>query len=387
MTTEVYPFAPKGLPWLRYDIALPAVFMVFLIFPVSSIWNDSVLSAGAKALGYVIVLVFGASWLVAFAWLDIVPSRRSSVWVRWCAVFFLLLTAGLWQLIQWNAIGLLPFVISFLVYLSPPREAGLLSLVLLGATVGLAVVQGWPSGSIELVIVSTMVLIFASVSVGLTRASISVSEMERNLALISERERMGRDVHDGLGHTLTVTAIKAELAERLIDSDPDRARAELQELRGLLRTALTDVRATVGGLRANTVPTQIEALRISFAGAEIDFEVRGDFSGIPQNVDAPIAWILREACTNVLRHADATRCAVSCDASAVGGVLTIVDDGVGFAFDASGERSGSFGLAAMRERADMAGLRVEIGPADSGGSVDGGERPAGRVGTRVEVAW
>jgi hypothetical protein len=167
MTTEVYPFAPKGLPWLRYDIALPAVFMVFLIFPVSSIWNDSVLSAGAKALGYVIVLVFGVSWLVAFAWLDIVPSRRSSVWVRWCAVFFLLLTAGLWQLIQWNAIGLLPFVISFLVYLSPPREAGLLSLVLLGATVGLAVVQGWPSGSIELLIVSTLVLIFASVSVGL----------------------------------------------------------------------------------------------------------------------------------------------------------------------------------------------------------------------------
>lgn len=378
--------APSRFPWLRYDVLMPMIFMAFLIFPASSVFAAD-LSPGLKVLGIGLIVSFGATWLIAFVWLDLLPHQGSKVKARWCTLLFLAHIVALVPLIGWSGIALLPFVISFQVYIVEPREASIVSFTLLGILVALVAQDGWHPSGVELLTVCIGVFVFSAVSVGLIRSSIRLSGAERNLALISERERMGRDVHDGLGHTLTVTAIKAELAERLIDSDPDRARAELHELRGLLRTALTDVRATVGGLRANTVPTQIEALRISFAGAEIDFEVCGDFSVIPQAVDAPLAWILREACTNVLRHADATRCAVSCDASAAGGVLTIVDDGVGFVFDASGERSGSFGLAAMRERADMAGLRLEIGPAGSGGSVGGGERPAGRVGTRVEVAW
>src|SRR5690606_2890085 len=127
----------------------------------------------------------------------------------------------------------------------------------------------------------------------------------RDLAVISERERVARDVHDGLGHTLTVVAMKAELAERIMDADPERARSELADLRRLTRDALDQVRITVGGLRATDLPNQLAALTLALEGAGLEVEVRGDPAEVDPDLRTALGWVLREAGTNILRHSGA----------------------------------------------------------------------------------
>ena len=94
--------------------------------------------------------------------------------------------------------------------------------------------------------------------------------MSRELALVAERERVARDVHDVLGHSLTVVTVKAELAERLVDLDPERAKAELAEIQTLSRQALAEIRATVGGLRAARLGDELASARTALAGAGIE---------------------------------------------------------------------------------------------------------------------
>ena len=94
--------------------------------------------------------------------------------------------------------------------------------------------------------------------------------MSRELALVAERERVARDVHDVLGHSLTVVTVKAELAERLVDLDPERAKAELAEIQALSRQALAEIRATVGGLRLARLDDELASARTALVGAGIE---------------------------------------------------------------------------------------------------------------------
>jgi len=129
---------------------------------------------------------------------------------------------------------------------------------------------------------------------------------ERELALVSQREALGRDVHDILGHSLTVLTLKAEVARRLIERDPAAASRELDEVITLARGALADVRSTVTRLRSPDLANQVEATRTALSAAQIDVEMVGSAQDIPERQRALLAWALREATTNVVRHARAT---------------------------------------------------------------------------------
>jgi two-component system sensor histidine kinase DesK len=185
--------------------------------------------------------------------------------------------------------------------------------------------------------------------------------MSRELDIVAERERVARDVHDVLGHSLTVVTVKAELAERLVDLDPDRARAELAEIQQLSRQALSEIRATVGGLRAARLDDELEAARSALSGAGI----RADLPAGPEDVDprhrTVLAWVLREAVTNVVRHSEASSCRVELASNA----LRVIDDGRGL-----GDRPAGNGLRGLRERVVGAGgtLRVAT-PSDGRGTV------------------
>src|SRR5699024_7032205 len=175
------------------------------------------------------------------------------------------------------------------------------------------------------IVIASAVTLFVGLIRWISDRQDSEDALRRQLDLAAERERVARDVHDVLGHSLTVVTVKAELAERLLDADPDAARSELAEIRSLTRDALDDVRATVAGLRVVRLADEREAARTALAGAGIEADVPTDPSPIDPRRRIVIAWVLREAVTNVVRHSSATRCDVRLGTSS----LTVTDDGVG----------------------------------------------------------
>lgn len=185
-----------------------------------------------------------------------------------------------------------------------------------------------------------------------------------DIAVATERSRMARDMHDILGHSLTVIAVKAELAGRMLDAAPgnpakDRAAAEIAAVQDLARGALADIRATVAGYRGVNVLAELAVARAALESAGIGAELPGTAEQVPARHRELFGWVLREGVTNVLRHSGAAHCRVLLTASAV----LVEDDGVG---PVPGDHSGN-GLAGIRERAGAAGGTVSIGPSDLGG--------------------
>lgn len=184
----------------------------------------------------------------------------------------------------------------------------------------------------------------ARADAGLRRAH---AEIER-LAAVAERERIARDLHDVLGHTLSLIILKSELASKLADQDPRRAAKEIRDVEQVARTALAEVRETVRGYRA-TLDHEIADARALLDAAGIESEFTVDMSTSDPARDAVLAFVLREGVTNVVRHSDAARCGVRITELAETYRLTIVDDG----HDAR-LREGN-GMRGMRERVVAAG--------------------------------
>src|SRR5690606_26924226 len=165
------------------------------------------------------------------------------------------------------------------------------------------------------------------------------ADLRTQLALSDERNRVARDVHDVLGHSLTAIVLKAELCQKLLDGvDPDDAgsratistcREQLGELRGVGRGALAEIRATVGGLRAADLADEVTVARAVLADAGVDLLVTGDVADVCEQHRPVLVWVVREAVTNVVRHAQASRCHIELGPprSAAPVVLRISDDG------------------------------------------------------------
>lgn len=194
-------------------------------------------------------------------------------------------------------------------------------------------------------------------------------EIER-LATIAERERIARDLHDLLGHTLSVIVLKADLASRLLPADPDRAGQELREVEQTARTALAEVRTAVAGYRAKGLGAELVNAQRALAAAGIDMNATVDLPVLSAEHETVLALALREAVTNVIRHADAHRIIIRARATVDEVELEVTDDGRG----ANGPDGA--GLSGMRERVTVLGGQVDLqaGPAGSA-----------RPGTRVLV--
>ena len=178
-----------------------------------------------------------------------------------------------------------------------------------------------------------------------------------------ERARMARDLHDILGHSLTVIAVKAELADRLVDVSPERARAEIADIQRLSRDALADVRRTVDGVRELSLPAELARARSALQAAEITADLPGSTDHVPSDVRELFAWTMQEGVTNVVRHSAASRCTVTLADDRI----TIEDDGRGMrSADASALRDGH-GLSGLRERAAAEGAHVVVETPPSGG--------------------
>jgi two-component system sensor histidine kinase DesK len=226
----------------------------------------------------------------------------------------------------------------------PIRVAVSLVVVLVAAVLSAGQAADWPSqGGVA---VGTIAGSFAVLGMrGVISRNIALlraQEENTRLVVDNERNRFARDLHDILGHSLTVITVKAELAQRLLDADPARARAELADLERLSRDALTDVRRAVNGYREVSLPGELTRARMALGAAEIEARLPQSTDDVPTELRELFAWTVREGVTNVIRHSGARSCEI---------VLTptsaeVRDDGRGPGTSVHGS-----GLTGLRERA------------------------------------
>jgi two-component system sensor histidine kinase DesK len=188
------------------------------------------------------------------------------------------------------------------------------------------------------------------------------------LAVARERERFARDLHDLLGHTLSVIALKAELAGRVLPERPDEAAREIAEVEDVARKALSEVREAVSGYRQPTLDGELAGARLALSTAGIDVDVDRDDVTLDPAVEAVLSWAVREGATNVIRHSGATHCSLRVRTTLTDASAEIVDDGVGgSALNGDGDGGGGNGLRGLAERARALRGSVESGPMATGG--------------------
>ncbi len=350
MTHSLTTGSPHS-PWDRWAWVIAAIWLVFLAYPVTeTLQVDS--SAPVKGLVLSLIAAYAVIYLLGWGvW-------RDHALKIWCVM--LLLGLATVPVIGIEAIGLTPYLGAFSALMVPAPwwkwttaiSAVLPVLSLVGGDFpAFFFLMVWP-----LIGFFTVLRVFTE----LERQS---EDARAEMALVAERDRVARDVHDVLGHSLTVLSIKAELAARLIDVDPERARTELASIQETARHALAEVRSTVGGLRAANLEAELAAAPRVLADAGIETKLLGTVADTDPRHRTLLAWVLRESVTNVVRHAGAST--VSIELSPTG--LVVADDGAGFEGDRGHDGNG---LRGMRERVSAAGgtLRLPRGP-----------------GTRVEV--
>jgi two-component system sensor histidine kinase DesK len=229
------------------------------------------------------------------------------------------------------------------------------------------VVPGWhgDNGGLVLGTITAGLAMFGVLQLVQRNVQLTAAREEiADLAVSQERGRFARDLHDLLGHTLTVITMKAELAGRLAHLDPDRAAAEIADVERLARDALADVRATVAGYRAVSLPNELAAARVALDAAGIEADLPTAVDNVPTDRRELLGWAVREGVTNVVRHSGARHCRIVVSGNAV----EVVDDGRGPAeWGTAPPDAGGHGLAGLRERAADAGASVSVGAAEGGG--------------------
>jgi two-component system, NarL family, sensor histidine kinase DesK len=244
-----------------------------------------------------------------------------------------------------NAALLLAMALEFLLVIPLPRVAGALS------------------GIMCLVAGIVMAGIFYSRSRERHDAELRLTQDEvRRLAGMAERERIGRDLHDLLGHTLAVVTLKSELAGKLVERDPAAAQQQMREVESIAREAMAQVREAVSGIRAAGLEAELVSARLALLAADVRLDARLAPLAIEPATEQALALVLREATTNIVRHAGAGRVEVELTQAAGRLRLSIADDGRG------GARQAGHGLTGMRERARALGGTLEIDSPAGGGT-------------------
>lgn len=352
--------------WSRYGWLLAAVWIVFLAFPIVSI-AESGLAVPAQLAGYLLVAAFAVVYLGGFHAFsaELGVSATGHVRARVPFALLLLIAVASVPILGRDAISFGPFIISFAAYLLSVRTMWISNVVVLALTVAVVVPGNKISNYIFLLGLIGVMIVVNAVNTALIRHSISADQLRMDYALLESQERMAQDVHDVLGHSLTAVSLKAELAERLLDTDIEKSREELRQIRALTQEALSSIRTTVGGLRRTTLDEELRLVRDTLADAGIKTVVVGNAKSLEPERSHALSWVLRESVTNVLRHAHAEVCWILID----GDTLSIEDDGDSLVGSIEGH-----GIRGMRDRARQAGAVLSLGVSEHGG-------------TKVAVQW
>ncbi|RDI35089.1 sensor histidine kinase [Lentzea flaviverrucosa] len=337
----------NDLPHVALRGTLHVLWLSALAVPLISVLREpsalrwlGVLGLLVLAVAYAVTLRGGPLWVLGAATLATIPlvapvgpdELSTWAWIGGAAAGFApLLLSGPWRWLA--AIGAV--VVSGLVGFFVGRDQAAYQMIAAAVGVTIIAMAGLP-------------MWFAGL-LGQARAG---REAQADLAVSEERLRFARDVHDLLGHRLTVIALKSELAGRLAATDPERSAAEAFEAQRLASSALEEVRDAVHGYRAVNLPEQLEAVRTVLQEAGI----RCTVSEVPVEGEraTQLALALREACTNVLRHSHATWCMIDVAAADEEVRMTVTNDG------AEKPSSEGNGLRGLRERLAAVGGQVSV---------------------------
>nr|WP_231134120.1 sensor histidine kinase [Motilibacter deserti] len=355
----------------RLGWAVAAVWLFFLGDPLSQAWHAD--NTVARHLGILALVAFAVTYVLSFRLMRAIPpeSEAPPLPLRLGLIAAML---GLGALAVpgagESALATLVYVAAAAVMLLPGRQRIAAVGLLAAASVTLpAAVPGWSADTglvFGIVVASTAVFGMTKV-VERNRQLLRAYEEIARLAVSEERSRMARDLHDILGHSLTVVTVKAELAGRLLPDHPGRAASEVADIERLSREALADVRSTIRGAREVTLAGELASARAALTGAGIDADLPSAIDEVPGDRRELFGWVVREGVTNVVRHSGARRCTVHVGRDSV----EVVDDGRG----PSSALDGS-GLAGLHERARAAGARLTVARAG----------PHGGFRLRVELA-
>jgi two-component system sensor histidine kinase DesK len=325
------------------------------------------------------------AWLIYLGFFLMYPVVRGAGPGEWAAtllgvaVFLVLYFTGYWQSdrgLIWIAAGLCllgavyaPFNTGsnvFFVYAMgflgqlparralPWMTAVLLAVVAVSWTFGLNAFF-WAPGLVFGALNGGINLHFASVSRANARLRVTQAEVER-LAQTAERERIARDLHDVLGHTLSLITLKSELAAKLVPRDPARAEAEIRDVERISREALKEVRAAISGYRSEGLPAELARARLALETAGVRLESSAAPVELAPVEETVLSLALREAVTNVMRHARASSCRIVLEQTEEETRLEVHDDG---GWGAGGKAGEGVGLSVMRERVEGLGGRLE----------------------------
>jgi len=210
----------------------------------------------------------------------------------------------------------------------------------------------WAPAAVFSLLIGGICIHAAEVRRANARLRMAQDEVER-LAKTAERERIARDLHDLLGHTLSVITLKAELAGKLVERDPERAGREIREVERISREALREVRSAVAGYRSEGLQAELGRARLALESAGLRWEYFAQPVALDPGAESVFALALREAVTNVVRHAGAGTCRITLEQTGEETRLEVRDDGRG------GSAPEGIGLASMRERVEGLGGRLE----------------------------
>lgn len=356
--------ASSPRPWRR--AVWTSLGLVYLfIWPVSTLFGHGH-SAAESVVRLVALLVFTASFiglvLVNNPWVG-TTNRPTYVLLGVTAVLAIVLPilfGGDWA-------GLPIYLGVACAMALPPRWAGRGVVATTVLTFVLGVSLGGKGGTLALLTFETLtigllMLAFRSSRILVVELGEARGEVAR-LAANEERLRISRDLHDLLGHTLSLIVLKSEVAGRLADRDPARSLAEVHDIETVARQALADVREAISGYRQRSLSDELENSRGVLAAADIELTITTSGTPLPDGVDGLFGRAVREGVTNIARHARARAAAVTVHRQDGMAVLEITDDGAG-----EGEFPGAGnGLAGLAERVTASGGTVEAGPRTGGG--------------------
>jgi two-component system, NarL family, sensor histidine kinase DesK len=340
----------------RRRLIFPAIFLVYLLQTASGVNKHS---HGAWAVvGYGVLVVFAGCYLSSLPAVWTGKSRR--FWFLYGALVGL---TGVELVLAHEDAFVMCIYIAILGIASGARwalpAAGAFTLVALFLP---PIVGSWhadfePYNAASLALVSLAMWAFF----GIIRTNHELNEARAQVATLAaegERNRIARDLHDLLGHSLTTITVKAGLARRLADHDPARAAVEIGEVEELARRSLADVRAAVSNYRVVTLTNELATAQEVLRATGIDARVLTPTDVVDPELQELFGWVVREGTTNVVRHSRATRCTITLGARSI----EIRDDGPGAPVGPTGN-----GITGLRERVAAVGGTVEAGNAPGGG--------------------
>jgi two-component system sensor histidine kinase DesK len=345
--------------WTRL---FPLVWLVFLSFPIAGLVNQP-RPIFDYVYGFFWIAIFVALFFWTFFWVrfqDLNLEQPYQIPSLIGMISSYAIMGLLWWVTRGDSIGFLVYAGSFAGFQKSIRPALFSIVIAFSMTTYFALNgSGWLIWSVPISTIIASLGNHMGYQEMISRRKLRRSQEEvTRIAKIAERERIARDLHDLLGHTLSVIVLKSELASKLAEKNPARAIQEIRDVERISREALQEVRSAVRGYRSSGLEAELANISLALEAAQIKFEHYITPLALEWATEQTLAFILREAITNVVRHSHAKTCFVSLEQGSNSVILEIFDD-------AQFELKEGNGIRGMRER--VAALQGEFSLVTSSG--------------------